>query len=41
MALGIWVIHAFQKKSTRGVKAPKREIDTIRSRLKTLREMLQ
>jgi phage-related protein len=39
--VGIWVIHAFQKKSTRGVKAPKREIDTIRSRLKTLREMLQ
>lgn len=37
----IWVVHAFQKKSTRGVKTPMREIDLIRDRLKRLKEMLQ
>ena len=36
----IWVVHAFQKKSTRGVKTPKREIDPIRNRLKRLKEIL-
>jgi len=36
----IWVIHAFQKKSTRGVKTAKREIDLIRERLAKLKEML-
>lgn len=36
----IWVVHAFQKKSTRGIKAPKREGDLIKDRLKTLKEML-
>ena len=30
----IWVIHAFQKKSTKGIRAPKHEIDLIRERLK-------
>lgn len=34
----VWVVHAFQKKSTQGVKTPKKEIDLIRSRLKRLRE---
>src|SRR5664279_1233967 len=29
LAEEIWVLHAFQKKSTRGVKTPKREIDLI------------
>ena len=37
----IWVVHCFQKKSTRGVKTPKREIDVIRSRLKWLKEMYE
>ena len=37
----IWVVNAFQKKSTRGIKTPKREIDLIRDRLKTLREALR
>jgi len=37
----VWVVHAFQKKSTQGIKTPKREIDLIRERLKRLREMLQ
>ena len=36
----VWVIHAFQKKSTQGSKTPKPEIDVIRERLKRLREML-
>lgn len=37
----IWVVHAFQKKSTRGIKTPKRELDLIKDRLKRLQEMLQ
>jgi phage-related protein len=36
----VWVIHAFQKKSTQGIKTPKHEIDLIRARLKRLQEML-
>ena len=34
----IWVIHAFQKKSTTGMKTPKREIDLVKDRLKRLQE---
>jgi phage-related protein len=37
----IWVVQAFQKKSTQGIKTPKREIDLIKDRLKGLKEMLQ
>ena len=37
----VWVIHAFQKKATKGVKTPKREIDVVRDRLKRLQEMLK
>jgi len=37
----LWVVHAFQKKSTQGIKAPKREIDLIKDRLKRLKEMLR
>ena len=37
----IWVVHAFQKKSTQGIKTPTREIDLIKDRLKRLKEMLQ
>jgi phage-related protein len=37
----IWVVHAFQKKSTLGIKTPKREIDIIKDRLKRLKEMLR
>jgi phage-related protein len=36
----IWVVHAFQKKSTHGIKTPQREIDLIKERLKRLKEML-
>ncbi|MDB6012590.1 MAG: hypothetical protein JWL65_4840 [Gammaproteobacteria bacterium] len=37
----LWVIHAFQKKATQGIKTPKHEIDLIRDRLKRLKEMLR
>ena len=30
----LWVIHAFQKKSKKGIETPKRDIDIIRARLK-------
>jgi phage-related protein len=30
----IYVLHAFQKKSRRGVETPKHEIDLIKARLK-------
>lgn len=40
LAAEIWVVHVFQKKSTRGIKTPQREIDVIRERLKTLKESL-
>ncbi|HET7411737.1 MAG TPA: type II toxin-antitoxin system RelE/ParE family toxin [Pararhizobium sp.] len=35
----IWVVHAFQKKSTAGIATPKKEIDLVRSRLKQIREI--
>ena len=37
----IWVVDTFQKKSTRGIKTPKREIDLIKDRLRRLKEMLR
>jgi phage-related protein len=37
----VWVVHAFQKKSTQGTKTSKREIDVIRDRLNRLKEMSQ
>jgi phage-related protein len=37
----VWVIHAFQKKSTRGAETPQREIELVRDRLKKLKETLQ
>lgn len=37
----IWVVHAFQKKSTQGIKTPKHEIELIRNRLKMLKEIAQ
>ena len=41
MAEEIWVVHAFQKKSTRGIKTPQREIDLVKDRLKRLKVMLR
>jgi phage-related protein len=37
----IWIVHAFQKKSTHGIKTPKRETDLIKDRLKRLKDMLR
>ena len=37
----IWVVHAFQKKSTQGIKTPQHEIDLIEERLKRLKEALR
>lgn len=34
----VWVLHAFQKKSKRGILTPKMEIEVIRERLKRLKE---
>lgn len=34
----VYVLHAFQKKSKRGIKTPRHEIDLIRSRLKAAEE---
>src|SRR6266849_1827877 len=41
LAEAIWVAHTFQKKSTHGIKTPKREVDLIKDRLKRLKEMLR
>ena len=35
----IYVLHAFQKKSKRGVETPKKEIDRIKHRLKIAQEL--
>ena len=35
----IYVLHSFQKKSKRGIKTPKKEIDLIKRRLKMAREL--
>ena len=37
----MWVVHAFQKKSTQGIKTPQREIDVTKDRVKRLKAMLQ
>jgi phage-related protein len=37
----VWVIHAFRKKLTQGIKTPQREIDLIKDRLKRLKETLR
>ncbi|MGA2689944.1 MAG: type II toxin-antitoxin system RelE/ParE family toxin [Candidatus Korobacteraceae bacterium] len=41
LAEEVWVVHAFQKKSTQGIKTPHRDIDLIKDRLKRLKEMLR
>jgi len=35
----IYVLHTFQKKSKRGIKTPKKEIDLIKRRLKIAQQM--
>ena len=34
----LWVVHAFQKKSKKGIGTPHLEIDLIRERLKRLKD---
>ncbi len=36
----VWVVHAFQKKSTSGIATPKPEIDLIIDRIRRLKELL-
>ena len=38
---GIWVIHVFKKKSKTGLKTPKQEVDLVKQRIKTIKEMLK
>jgi len=37
----LWVVHTFQKKSGRGVKTPRKELELIGERLKRLKKELQ
>jgi phage-related protein len=41
IANDIWVVHAFQKKSTKGITTPRREIEVVKERLKRLKEFLR
>ena len=35
----LWVVHAFEKKSTQGIKTQRHEIELIKDRLKRLKEI--
>jgi phage-related protein len=35
----LWVVHAFQKKSARGIKTPKHQIDLIADRITRLKQI--
>ncbi|MFS8145551.1 type II toxin-antitoxin system RelE/ParE family toxin [Rhizobium sp. BR 249] len=37
----IWVVHAFQKKSTKGIATPQKDVELIQARLKRIKEMLR
>jgi phage-related protein len=41
LGLDVWVVHAFQKKSTQGIKTPRHEVELVIDRLKQLREILK
>ena len=41
VAGGLWVIHAFRKKSKTGVRTPRPEINLVRTRLARLKEELR
>ena len=41
IGVDLWVVHAFQKKSTQGIKTPKHKIDLIKDRIKRLKELLR
>ena len=37
----IWVLHAFQKKSTKGIRTSKKDVDLIKVRIRRLKEYLK
>lgn len=37
----VWVVHAFQKRSTRGIKTSQHEIEVIKNRLQRVEEMVR
>lgn len=37
----LWVIHAFKKKSTQGIKTAKKDLEVIEERIKQLKKELQ
>ena len=37
----VWVIHAFQKKSTQGIRTPRHEMRLVADRIRALRRMTQ
>ena len=37
----LWVIHAFKKKSTRGISTPKKDLDVIEERIRQLKRELR
>jgi phage-related protein len=39
IAYNLYVLHVFQKKSKKGIKTPKKEIDLIKERLKQAKEV--
>ncbi|WP_244538296.1 type II toxin-antitoxin system RelE/ParE family toxin [Methylobacterium sp. ap11] len=41
IADAVWVIDAFQKKSTRGIKTPQVDVERIKQRLKRVQEALR
>ena len=41
MDTGVWIVHAFKKKSHKGIKTPKPEIDLVKERIKRLKETLK
>jgi phage-related protein len=41
LASDVWVIHAFQKKSTRGIRTARYDVEVVEQRLKNLRDLLQ
>jgi phage-related protein len=40
LGIDLWLIHAFQKEATQGIKTPKHEIELVKDRLRKLRELL-
>ncbi|HTU02288.1 MAG TPA: type II toxin-antitoxin system RelE/ParE family toxin [Candidatus Sulfotelmatobacter sp.] len=41
LGAAVWVVHAFQKKSTQGIKTSQRDIELIKDRLQRLKEIVQ